>query len=164
MIGEYAFANCKNLRSAEWTLAPFIASHMFSGCPSLTSLNFRNPTTNYVYPYGFAEIPNILSIHIPRTTWFLNDNMFEGCSSLTSIEIEDGTDAETSSVLNQLGGWVFNGCQNLHSITLPRSITSFAQIDENFLAGSSISSVRFNGINGQLFSEKQSNVSEYKLG
>lgn len=164
MIGEYAFANCKRLRSAEWTLAPFIASHMFSGCSALTSLNFRNPTTNYVYPYGFAEIPNILSVQIPKCLWFLNDNMFEGCTNLSSVEIQDGPDAETSSVMNQLGEWVFNKCPNLHEITLPRSITSFSQIDENFLAGSSISAVRFNGMDSSLFGNKQVIKTSYQLG
>lgn len=164
MIGEYAFANCKKLRSAEWTLAPFIASHMFAGCSSLTSLNFRNPTTNYVYPYGFADIPNLVSVQIPRCLWFLNDNMFEGCYSLSSVEIQDGVDPDTSSVMNQLGEWVFNKCSSLNSITLPRSITSFSQIDENFLAGSSISSVRFNGIDSSLFGSKQVISSNYQLG
>ena len=161
MIGEYAFANCRNLRSADWTLAPFIASHMFAGCTSLTSLNFSKPTTNYVYPYGFAEITNLPSAEIPRSMWFLNDNMFEGCTALSSVTIQDGTDAETSSVMNQVGAWVFNKCPNVHSITLPRSITSFSQIDENFLAGSSISAVRLNGMDSSLFGNKQVVKSSY---
>lgn len=150
MIGEYAFANCSHLRSAEWTQAPYIASHMFSGCSSLTSLNLYD-STNYVYPYGFAEIPNLISVRIPKSLWFLNDNMFEGCGKLSSVIIEDGNDSNTSSVMNQLGEWVFNKCSSLTEITLPKSITSFSQIDPNFLAGSSISSVRFNGIDSSLF-------------
>ena len=164
MIGEYAFANCSHLRSAEWTQAPYIASHMFSGCSSLTSLSLYD-STNYVYPYGFAEIPNLISVRIPKSLWFLNDNMFEGCGKLSSVAIEDGNDSNTSSVMNQLGEWVFNKCSSLTEIPLPKSITSFSQIDPNFLAGSSISSVRFNGIDSSLFGNYSQVIStNYRTG
>ena len=81
----------------------------------------------------------------------MNDEMFKGDVNLKSVIINDWDTDDTKSVLDQIGAGVFDGCESLTSITLPKSITEFSQIDPNFLRGSAIKKVIFNGMDDEKF-------------
>lgn len=147
-LGEYCFSNCRNLQRYTQNGSSFLAGHMFAGCTSLTSITLPKQTS-YVYPYCLAGIPRIRQITLPANIWRLSDYMFKDCSELRQVQIEDGQGSE--SIMYSVGHNVFDGCKQLTEITLPRSINSLSQIDENFLAGSQVGRVVFSGIDDKVF-------------
>lgn len=52
--GASCFAQCTNLTSATLTGAPYLASHMFDGCTSLTQVTLADKHS-YVFDYCFAN-------------------------------------------------------------------------------------------------------------
>ena len=78
---------------------------------------------------------------MPANLYMLSPHMFDGCSNLRTVKFENG------SILKQIGDHVFANCPKLTSIVLPASIDSIEYIDAQFLAGSSIDEVTFNGEN-----------------
>jgi hypothetical protein len=81
--------------------------------------------------------------------------MFKGCEMLSNVIFADGETMETSSNIELMGNAVFEGCTELKEIRIPRSITSFSQLGDYFLAGSNISCVRFDGIPREYFGQYQ---------
>jgi hypothetical protein len=90
----------------------------------------------------------------------LNDGMFRNCRALTAVDIQDT--ADNKSLLDRLGSEVFYGCDSLTSLVVPSSITSLVQINENFLQGSSIKKITFNGLSDDVFVSKYTEQHNYK--
>ena len=82
---------------------------------------------------------------MPANLYMLSPHMFDGCSNLRTVKFENG------SILKQIGDHVFANCPKLTSIVLPASIDSIEYIDAEFLAGSSIDEVTFNGLSDDVF-------------
>jgi hypothetical protein len=80
----------------------------------------------------------------------LNNGLFKNCASLGAVEIQDSVSER--SQLNYLGASAFTGCDQLTSIFIPASISSITQIDPEFLQGSAIKAIHFNGLSDEVFS------------
>ena len=163
-VGEYCFANCMRLSSFQQYGSAYLGANMFSGCESLTSIQLP-ANTNYVFPSALANIPNLVSVELPSNIWFMSDSMFKDCPRLTSVVVRDTDDSK--SVMNMVGFGVFEGCESLTDVELPRSINSLSCIDEGFLYGSSVSCVRFNGLPDSTFTTGKTvtvNFGSYQTG
>ena len=150
ILGDECFADCANLKDVRWTNSAYASPRMLSGCAELTGIHLANKA-GYLYPYAFAGLESLESVIIPNKTWIVNDGLFENCPNLSSVVFEDGDAEDTSANVELFGDAVFKDCESLYEVTIPKSITSFAQLGENMLAGSSISAVRFNGIAPEFF-------------
>ena len=142
--GVSCFAECTALTSVNLQGAPFLAGHMFDGCINLKTVTMAN-NHNYVYEYCFANCQSLTEITLPANLYMLSPHMFDGCSNLRTVKFENG------SILKQIGDHVFANCPKLTSIVLPASIDSIEYIDAEFLAGSSIDEVTFNGLSDDVF-------------
>ena len=158
-IGEYAFADCAKLKSVRLTNSAYLGQAAFQGCTALTSITLPNKSS-YAYPETFSGCTSLSSITIPPKVWMLNDGMFRNCTALTGIDLQDY--ADNKSQLDRLGSEVFDGCIGLSSLVIPSSITSLMQIDENFLRGSSIRKITFNGLSDDVFASKYVEQHSYK--
>lgn len=147
-IGEYAFAGCARLKSVRLTNSAYLGQAAFKDCTALTSVYLPNKSS-YAYPETFSGCTSLASIDIPPKVWMLNDGMFRNCRSLTAVNLQDY--ADDKSQLDRLGADVFDGCTALTSLDVPTSITSLVQINENFLRGSSIRKIVFNGLPDDVF-------------
>lgn len=111
-IGDYAFANCRNLTSASLpeTISN-IGYKAFYECRSLEHLNIPNSLVNIgIYAFGYClkwnddiVLPNgitkiedytfsycgITSIAIPPSVQTIGNDAFDGCSSLSGVYITD---------------------------------------------------------------------------
>lgn len=144
--GASCFAQCTDLTSATLTGAPFLASHMFDGCTSLTQVTLADKHS-YVFDYCFANCQSLTRIDMPKNMYMLASHMFDGCTNLTSITFPE------DSILNYVEDHVFANCPKLTSIVLPKSINTFEYIDPEFLAGSNINKVTFKGLSDDMFVE-----------
>ena len=89
-----------------------IGSSAFSGCSSLTSVNFgENSKLESIGSYAFEYCTSLTSITIPDSVTNIGSYAFQSCSSLTSITIGDS--------VKSIGSSAFSGCSSLESITLP---------------------------------------------
>ena len=124
-IGESAFEDCVNLKSAKITkYVTEIEDHAFKGCENLVSVDlWRNRVSGEQNRYtdctgvvsigkgAFEGCKALTSIDLPENVMTIGGSAFRGCSSLASITIPDGAVFE--------GGYVFADCESLVSVTLP---------------------------------------------
>ncbi len=138
-IPAYLLYNCTTLTSVTIpSTVNIIGSSVFSGCISLTSVNFNAekcynyesglfqgcPVESFVFGESVLIIPNYLlcncttltSVAIPNSVTEIGASAFRGCSGLTSVTIP-------SSVVS-IGDYAFRGCSGLTSVTIPNSVTS----------------------------------------
>lgn len=104
-IGDYAFYNCKNIKSvALSTVLVKVGAYAFYGCESLTEISI--PETVYSVSekafYGCKSLENVV---LPETTTILGNGVFAGCSGLVSAEIK----GDVISVADSM----FADCENL---------------------------------------------------
>ncbi len=124
-IGENAFEDCVNLKSATITkYVTEIEDYAFKGCENLASVDLwkrRVPAAQDLYSDctgvvsigkgAFEGCKALTSIDLPENVMTIGGSAFRGCSSLASITIPDGAVFE--------GGYVFADCESLVSVTLP---------------------------------------------
>lgn len=80
-IGEYAFAFCKQLTSANFTKATKIGSNAFYNCTSLESLSL--PEVKEVDSYALGSVP-LKYISLPKVEVLGNDTDFYGVFSFSN--------------------------------------------------------------------------------
>ena len=124
-IGESAFEDCVNLKSAKITkYVTEIEDHAFKGCENLVSVDlWRNRVSGEQNRYtdctgvvsigkgAFEGCKALTSIDLPDNVMTIGGSAFRGCSSLESVSIPNGAKFE--------GGYVFADCTSLVSVTLP---------------------------------------------
>ena len=154
--GSYTFYECTDLQEANLEGAPYLASHMFDGCTSLSKV-MLNDRHSYVNSYCFANCTSLESIQLPANCYMLASHMFDGCTNLKSVTFKDG------SILKQLEDHVFANCPKLTSITLPQSINSLSTIDSEFLAGSNMQKVIFSGMPSSDFVDEERVIVDLKF-
>ena len=148
-IGGSAFSGCSGLTSLTIpNSVTSIGDFAFNGCSGLTSLTIPNSVTSIEY-YAFSGCSGLTSLTIPNSVTSIGQRAFEGCSGLTSIIVEEGnpvydsrescnaiiktsaneliTGCKTTIIPNSvtaIGGFAFEGCYGLTSLTIPNSVTS----------------------------------------
>ena len=147
-IGWCAFIDCKNLKSIK---IPYgvesIEPGTFSGCTSLSDITIPDTVTYIVK--GVIEDTNWYKnqpdgiVYIGKIAYCYKGEMPEN----TSLEIKQGTKA--------LGVVAFSSCTNLHSVTLPNSITKISEDSfsnctnlENIIIPNSVTSIEANAFKG----------------
>jgi hypothetical protein len=157
-IGEYAFANVKNLNCIVIPdSVTSIGKAAFLRCSGLTSITIPDSVSS-IGDSAFCYCSDLKRINIPSGITTIEQSAFCGCSSLTSIVIPDhvtsiGDQAffECVSLTNvvipnnvkSLGVYSFGKCTNLKSVTIGTGVTSIQRLA--FYECSSLNAVHYKG-------------------
>ena len=150
-IGEYAFANRKDLTSI--TIPNYITSigsSAFFGCSNLESIvlpfvgaSAKTENDLYQYPLGYIFGTNSYKGGVETTQHYYDSSLSSSVavsyyipSSLKSVTITGGnilrgafgycknlTEVIISSNVTKIGDWAFSNCVNLTTVVLPQSVT-----------------------------------------
>jgi hypothetical protein len=131
VIGRYAFYGLKNLREVDLSFAgggasaspatppasdavvtpangyfEHIGSFAFSGCSSLTTINF--PSASIIGVGAFQDCTSLTVIGelAFRNVWRINDEAFKGCTKLTTVTFRNAT---------KIGAEAFANCTSLRT-------------------------------------------------
>lgn len=134
-IGDYAFYNCKNIKSVTLsTVLLKIGAYAFYGCESLTEINISE-TVYSVSEKAFYGCSSLKSIVVPEAVTVLGKGIFAGCTSLESAEIKSNltlipdsmfADCENLTVfkslfmIEEIGEKAFYNCKKLSSFVLDK--------------------------------------------
>lgn len=107
-IGDYAFANCKELTDVNFPAVEgeSIGSSAFSGDTSLVTADF--PKLGKTGFYMFQNCSSLKNVNMPEVT-DLRSNTFNGCSALEKIDLPK---------CKAINGNVFFNCANLIAVIL----------------------------------------------
>ena len=152
-----AFEDCSQLTSVVIPQSvTTIECWAFSGCNNLTSITIPEGV-GIIGDDAFHGCRNLESIILPNSVIYIGSAAFCNCISLTSIIIpanaetigfDTSDDIAITGAGGNLGlGWVFYGCENLKSITIPQSVN---YIGESVFDGcNSLTDVYYSGTEGQ---------------
>ena len=138
MVGDYAFADCKSLESADMEAVSSIGEGAFSGCENLGYAGYGDRLISI----GDAAFSGCSRLSVPKWPDTLREigfSAYSGCECLGLIDLPEGitkiseaafsgctylTDIEFPSTLTEIGAGAFFKCKNLYSIELPPNLYS----------------------------------------
>ncbi len=131
-IGSYAFAYCRNLRSAAIPQSvTAVGYRAFYGCRSLRQMAVPETVQSfgldsYTFELGgvFEDCVSLTTVTFAPSTNVFGQNLFSGCEYLTAVTL--------SQYLIRAFG-TFNGCSRLTSITIP--VANPPAVDSTTFAG-----------------------------
>ncbi len=160
MIGEEAFGECSSLTKITIpNSVTTIGSGAFWGCSGITSISIPNSVVT-IGEYAFDSCENLTNLTIPNSVVTIGEEAFSGCSGLNSITVEAGNpvfdsrndcnaiiETATDKLIlgcnstiipdgvKEISSSAFNSCNNLTSITIPKSVISVGpnSFDSNYL-------------------------------
>jgi len=158
-LGSQAFSNCTNLRTVKLgNKLTKIGGSAFRECSDLTAITIPDSVTVIEY-YAFYNCDSLAEVNISEKSKLtsIETNVFYSCGALGEIYIPaqvteisgyafqySGISTlkfATGSKIEKIGSWAFAGCDNLTSVTIPKSITS---IDQNcFYECENLSTLKF---------------------
>jgi len=146
-IGEYAFANNKDLYSVDLPKSVTeIGSWAFDRCERLGSVHLPEGLET-IGNNAFYACYNLSSIHLPTGLKHLGENAFWGCIHLNSIVLPEGLEeishcafkmclklksVEIPESVKRIGRWSFSDCESLSGLVLP---TGIERISDHALSG-----------------------------
>ena len=154
-IGKYAFAYCGNLVSIIIPEnVKTISLGAFSSCTNLTSVIIPESVTR-IDQSAFSGCRNLTSVIIPKGVTNIGDDAFAFCRNLASIIVDSNNVCYTSdsgilftkdkttlvryppakidtnysipSSVTFIGGYAFEGAENLISVSIPDGVTSIGR-------------------------------------
>ena len=115
VIGESAFADCKQLVTVEFRKTRCrIEKRAFYGCSSLKKIEL--PAMTYLQAYTFAGCTSLEEVILPEELNQVRSDAFDGCVRLKSIQLP--------KAVTMIGTRAFRGCTSLQEITLGGKITT----------------------------------------
>lgn len=146
-IGEYAFANNKDLYSIELPKSVTeLGSWAFDRCERLGSVHLPEGF-EIIGNNAFYACYNLSAIHLPASLKHLGENAFWGCIHLQSIALPEGLEeishcafkmclrlkcVEIPESVKSIGRWSFSDCESLDGLVLPKGIR---RISDHVLSG-----------------------------
>ena len=128
-IGSSAFYNCSSLTSIEIpSTISNIENDTFSNCSSLTSIIISNGVTS-IGERAFSDCISLTSIELPDSLTSIGSLAFSDCISLMKVKRIAMDESIYSIKLNSsndligLGDSVFQSCDSLTSVEIPKGIT-----------------------------------------
>lgn len=130
-IGEDAFCYCSNMTSVNFNAVNCRfgnhRSSLFSGCPSLTSLNIGE-NVQHIHNYAFWGCVSLTSLTIPNSVTDIGTEAFCNCTSLISIAVMSGNTVFDSrdncnAIIKTASNSLILGCMNT---TIPSSVTAIS--------------------------------------
>lgn len=121
-IGDNAFRGCSSLQGIELANgANTIGNYAFAECINLKYVDISlNSSVSIIGHHAFAQCRGLESFTVPIFTSYIGDSAFEGCSAMTQIKLF-GTDYNVA--LKQIGPNAFKNCTSLRSIDFPASFS-----------------------------------------
>ncbi len=136
-IGDFAFIECKNLRSVSIPdTVTEIGSYAFAACEKLTSVKLSNSLqvigtsafyncyaiSSITLPYGLREIgssafyrcESLPAIKIPVNVQSLGTSVFAYCKNLIRAEID--------APIKEIPAWTFFGCSMLVEVSMQKTV------------------------------------------
>ncbi|MBR5278891.1 MAG: leucine-rich repeat protein [Clostridia bacterium] len=119
-IGQYAFENCKNFTKIVIpSSVKSIGYRAFSGCSEVTEIDYS--------PADITSLDNVFSgvgsdtdgvtVTIGANVEIIPKSMFSSNKNIASVTIN-------GEKIKTIGSYAFDGCSNLATITLPKSLTT----------------------------------------
>lgn len=121
-----------------------IGAYAFACCDALTSVVIPSTVTS-IGRGAFEDCSSLISINIPKDVTSIGESAFSGCGSLSSIVVAGGNRVYDSrdncnaiiktsnntlirgcgktiipASVTSIGGYAFNNCRSLTSITIPK--------------------------------------------
>lgn len=155
-LGEYLLAGCSSLNDVKLSNnITTIPVGCFAECTGLTSINIPNGVTT-IDEEAFAET-GLTSINFPESIKFIGDYAF-AWSELTSVVIPEGVET--------IGEAAFIECENLKTVTIPKSVTNIAMGAFGYnasLTSITVDSENLNYLseNGILFNKEKTTLIQY---
>ena len=146
-VGNYAFKDCKKLKSVTIAEHPDLATGMFEGCTALTSFTIAKNYGACVGEHSFRGCTALSTITFPEKWEMISKDMFDGCTALTAVNFSNSNNTHLVTIENN----AFNGCTKLSNLILPKSINSLDTLSENAFSGSSLTKVTFSGVSDSVF-------------
>ena len=113
-IGNYAFAECMSLRTADFPAATTIGQYAFQNCTKLTTVDFPAVTT--IKNYALSGCNTLTTVDFPLAI-DLGSNIFSSCSSLTTADFPAAT---------SISNFMFQSCTKLTTVDFP-AVTRIGQ-------------------------------------
>ena len=115
-IGEYAFADCNNLKSVIiGNGITTIGNYAFYSCEKLSSITIPDSVTS-IGDSAFNHCDMLKSVAIPDSVTTIGEKAFYFCRRIKTISM--------GNRVTSIGDYAFNYCKSLESITIPDSVTS----------------------------------------
>ena len=156
MIGEYAFANCVQLKKLNILAEDAaIKEGAFANCISMESAAFFNPL-KYIGRRAFMKCVSLRDIVFPAVSSLeVAEETFRGCSALREVSVSEGIESIADGAFADSGlktirlpstlrkvGRAFSNCHNLETILYNGSPDKWKEIffetDESVLAHGNI--------------------------
>ena len=97
-----------------------IADYAFTGCTMLRDVTL-NDGLKYIGISCFEGCTSLKSIKLPKSLKVLRERAFRVCTGLQSVEFEDGVDFYDANGGYHFYNNVFDGCENLTKVKLPKN-------------------------------------------
>ena len=121
-IGEYAFYDCKNLKTVELSYTiKLIDEFAFAECSALEKVTYDEPAKVCVERYGKASFMNCTSLKqmdISQRVRYIDDFTFYNCVKFVPSNMET-----LPNTLTWIGEGAFWNCQSITKVVIPYSVT-----------------------------------------
>ena len=132
-IGSSAFWHCSGLTSLTIpNSVTSIGSSAFRYCSGLTSVTIGNSVTS-IGSYAFEYCSGLTSVHISDIAAWCNIDFGSNYSNPLEfahhlyLNGEEVKDLVIPNSVTSIGGYAFEGCSGLISVTIPNSVTSIGE-------------------------------------
>ena len=113
-VGQYAFAECTNVKGEIHQISEYVGTSAFSGCRGITGKLVLSGNIKTI-PYSAFYNTGLEEIEIKENVTSVKYGAFKDCVNLRKAVISD--------TVSELEGEAFRGCEGLQEITLPVSAT-----------------------------------------
>lgn len=117
-IGRYAFKDCTNLQSVEFSSDSIdMENSVFCGCTRLYEVKLPEKLVK-IPNSTFYGCKNLQNCEIPSGVNEIDSAAFSGCAALKEITIP--------STVTKIGAWAFENCKKIQNIELPSGLLEIA--------------------------------------